>query len=75
VLTGLISAAEGFDGHLGANVFRTGSEYRVVFKFQHLSNLEAWEKSAIRGKLETLYGGSKCITLLYVEQSSACLIA
>jgi uncharacterized protein len=51
VLTDLISAAEGFDGHLGANVFRTGSEYRVVFKFQHLSNLEAWEKSAIRHKL------------------------
>jgi uncharacterized protein len=51
VLSDLILAAEEFDGHLGANVFRTGSEYRVVFKFQHLSNLEAWEKSAIRCKL------------------------
>jgi uncharacterized protein len=50
-LTDLITAAEGFDGHLGANVFRTGSDYRIVFKFNHLSSLQAWEASAIRRKL------------------------
>jgi uncharacterized protein len=50
-LTDLITAAEGFDGHLGSNVFRTESEYRVVFKFNHLSRLQQWENSAIRRKL------------------------
>jgi uncharacterized protein len=50
-LTDLITAAEAFDGHLGANVFRTDSEYRIVFKFNHLSSLQAWETSAIRRKL------------------------
>jgi uncharacterized protein len=51
VLVDLIAAAEGFDGHLGANVFRSGSEYRIVFKFNHLTNLQAWEASAMRRKL------------------------
>jgi antibiotic biosynthesis monooxygenase (ABM) superfamily enzyme len=51
VLTDLIAAAESFDGHLGANVFRTDSEYRVVFKFNHLTSLQQWETSAIRRKL------------------------
>ncbi|WP_316434306.1 antibiotic biosynthesis monooxygenase [Leptolyngbya sp. NK1-12] len=50
-LTDLITVAEGFDGHLGANVFRTDSEYRIVFKFNHLSSLQQWEASAIRRKL------------------------
>jgi uncharacterized protein len=51
VLTELITAAEAFDGHLGANVFRTDSEYRIVFKFDHLSRLQQWENSAIRRRL------------------------
>jgi uncharacterized protein len=50
-LTDLIAAAEGFDGHLGASVFRTNSEYRVVFKFKHLTSLQQWETSAIRRRL------------------------
>lgn len=50
-LTDLITAAKDFEGHLGANVFRTDSEYRIVFKFDHLSNLRQWEASAIRRRL------------------------
>ncbi|MGL6337903.1 MAG: antibiotic biosynthesis monooxygenase [Waterburya sp.] len=51
VLRDLIAAAEGFDGHLGATVFRSDSEYRIVFKFNHLTNLQKWEASPIRRKL------------------------
>jgi uncharacterized protein len=50
-LTELITAAEGFDGHLGATVLRSNSEYRIVFKFNHLTHLQQWETSAIRRKL------------------------
>jgi uncharacterized protein len=50
-LTDLIAAAEGFDGHLGATVFRSNSEYRIVFKFNHLTHLQQWEASPIRRKL------------------------
>jgi uncharacterized protein len=49
----LMAAAEGFEGYLGASVFRTGSDYRIVFKFDHLSKLQQWEASAIRRKLVT----------------------
>jgi uncharacterized protein len=51
VLLGTIAAAMSFEGHLGVNVFRPttiNSEYRVIFKFDHLSNLRCWEKSEIR---------------------------
>jgi antibiotic biosynthesis monooxygenase (ABM) superfamily enzyme len=51
ILTDLVAAAEGFDGHLGATIFRTDSEYRIIFKFNHLSHLQQWEDSAIRRKL------------------------
>jgi uncharacterized protein len=51
ILAELLTAAEGFDGHLGATVFRSNSEYRIVFKFDHLTNLRQWENSAIRHKL------------------------
>jgi uncharacterized protein len=54
-LADLIAAARSFEGHLGVNVFRSGDrthpEYRVVFKFDHLSNLQQWESSAIRWQL------------------------
>jgi uncharacterized protein len=54
-LANIIAAAEGFEGHLGTNVFRaseaTHSEYRVVFKFDHLSALKRWEESPIRTRL------------------------
>jgi len=55
VLTDLTEAAKTFAGHLGVNVFRpadrTNPEYRIVFKFDHLSNLHQWEASPIRRKL------------------------
>jgi uncharacterized protein len=55
VLSDLVEAARGFEGHLGVNVFRptnyNNPEYRVVFKFDHLSNLKRWEDSAIRRRL------------------------
>lgn len=55
VLKDLLAAAQSFDGHLGVNVFcptdRTHPEYRVIFKFDHLSNLKQWENSPIRSRL------------------------
>lgn len=54
VLTDLIVAARSFEGHLGVNVFRSGSsssEYRIVFKFDRLSHLKQWEASPLRQKL------------------------
>jgi uncharacterized protein len=51
-IRGIIDAASEFPGHLGATVFRPTSsddrEYRVVFKFDHLSNLRKWEQSEER---------------------------
>lgn len=47
-----LAAAEMFEGHLGVNVFRphdtANLQYRIVFKFDHLSNYRLWEKSEIR---------------------------
>ena len=55
VLTALIEAVSAFEGHLGANIFRPSDraapEYRIVFKFDHLSHLRQWEESAMRRKL------------------------
>lgn len=54
VLTDLIVAARAFEGHLGVNVFRSGStspEYRIVFKFDRVSHLKQWETSPIRQQL------------------------
>lgn len=55
VLTDLIHAAAAFEGHLGVSVFRpsdhTNSEYRIVFKFDRLSQLRQWEDSSIRHRL------------------------
>lgn len=52
VLTEMITAAGMFQGHLGVNVFRptdaTNPQYRVVFKFDRLSNFRQWEESEIR---------------------------
>ncbi|GBO51675.1 hypothetical protein APA_916 [Pseudanabaena sp. lw0831] len=52
ILTEMISAAEMFEGHLGVNVFRPSDasnlQYRVVFKFDRLSNFRQWESSEIR---------------------------
>jgi uncharacterized protein len=55
ILKDLLKAAEGFTGHLGANIFypydRTHPEYRIIFKFDHLSNLQRWEESPLRRRL------------------------
>ncbi|CAN1210149.1 ABM domain-containing protein [Tumidithrix helvetica PCC 7403] len=56
VLTKLIQASESFEGHLGSNVFRSSnpenqSEYRIIFKFDSLSNLRNWENSEVRHRL------------------------
>ena len=76
VLAELTEAAEAFEGHLGANVFRPSDranlEYRIVFKFNHLSNLRQWEESAIRRKLleqvkQLTVGDSKWQTLTGLE--------
>jgi len=52
ILTEMMAAAEIFDGHLGVNVFRPSDrsnlEYRIVFKFDPLSNFRHWENSEIR---------------------------
>lgn len=41
-----------FEGHLGVNVFRptdsSNPEYRIIFKFDRMSNLRRWEESEIR---------------------------
>lgn len=72
VLLGLTEAAKTFDGHLGVNVFRptdsTHPEYRIVFKFDHLSSLQRWENSAIRKtwlqRAEKLTVGSRKMQVL-----------
>ncbi len=55
VLAELIAVASSFEGHLGVTVFRPSDranpDYRVVFKFDHVSNLKRWETSAIRQTL------------------------
>jgi uncharacterized protein len=76
VLADLIQAAKAFEGHLGANIFRPSDranpEYRIVFKFDHLSNLRQWEESAIRRRLlerakRLTVGESKWQTLTGLE--------
>jgi uncharacterized protein len=76
VLLDLVRAAESFEGHLGVNIFRpatsTHPEYRVVFKFDHLSNLRLWENSATRRRLlerakNLTVGSSKFQTLTGLE--------
>ena len=51
-VSGIIAAASRYPGHLGADVFKPDApedtEYRVVFKFDHQSNLRRWEESAER---------------------------
>jgi uncharacterized protein len=55
VLSDLLLAAESFEGHLGVNIFRPTDrhhpEYRIIFKFDHMSNLTSWENSPIRHRL------------------------
>jgi antibiotic biosynthesis monooxygenase (ABM) superfamily enzyme len=52
IMSNLIKAAITFEGHLGANVIRPSdledSQYRIIFKFDRMSNLHRWENSEIR---------------------------
>jgi antibiotic biosynthesis monooxygenase (ABM) superfamily enzyme len=48
----IFAAAHKFPGYLGSDVFRPSGpkddEYRIVFRFDHASNLHAWETSEER---------------------------
>ncbi len=50
---GILAAASEFPGYLGSEVLRPNhdddeDEYRIVFRFDHASNLHAWESSEER---------------------------
>lgn len=50
-LSGILAAANEAPGYLGSEVLRPGGEddeYRIVFRFDHASNLHAWENSEER---------------------------
>ncbi len=51
-LQGVTAACSQFPGYLGSSLFRPASaddpEYRVIFKFDRLSNLRQWEQSEER---------------------------
>jgi antibiotic biosynthesis monooxygenase (ABM) superfamily enzyme len=52
-LSGILAAANEAPGYLGSEVLRPGAgedddEYRIVFRFDHASNLHAWENSEER---------------------------
>lgn len=52
-LSGILAAAKEAPGYLGSEVLRPSdseddNEYRVVFRFDHASNLHAWENSEER---------------------------
>jgi uncharacterized protein len=52
LLSNIIASASEFPGHLGTNVFRPNDsdnpEYRIIFKFDLVSNLQRWEESQER---------------------------
>ncbi len=51
IMAGTTKDALKFEGHLGVNILRPTSPvdfYRIVFKFDSLSNYMAWENSEIR---------------------------
>jgi antibiotic biosynthesis monooxygenase (ABM) superfamily enzyme len=52
-VSGILAAANEFPGYLGSEVLRPSddpedNEYRIVFRFDHASNLHAWENSEER---------------------------
>ncbi|MBW9257087.1 MAG: antibiotic biosynthesis monooxygenase [Candidatus Thiodiazotropha sp. (ex. Lucinisca nassula)] len=52
-ITGITNAAMQWPGHMGTNVFRPNKpngSYRIVFRFDHLSNLQNWENSPERAE-------------------------
>ena len=54
-VSGLLAAANEFPGYLGSEVLRPArpddDEYRIVFRFDHASNLGRWESSEERRRL------------------------
>ncbi len=51
-VSGILAAANTFPGYLGSEVLRPSdpedNEYRIIFRFDHESNLHAWENSEER---------------------------
>jgi len=52
-VSGILAAANEFPGYLGSEVLRPSDdpeddEYRIIFRFDHASNLHAWENSEER---------------------------
>ena len=48
--SGILGAVKEFPGYLGSDVLRpnnadTDDEYRIIYRFDHASNLERWERS------------------------------
>lgn len=52
VISSMIASAMEFTGHLGTSTFRPtdtdNPEYRIIFKFDRMSNLKRWEESDVR---------------------------
>ena len=51
-VSGIFAAANKFPGYLGSEVLRPrdpdDNEYKIIFRFDHTSNLHAWENSEER---------------------------
>lgn len=51
-VSGILAAANEFPGYLGSEILRPSDpgdrEYKIVFRFNHESNLHAWEASKER---------------------------
>jgi uncharacterized protein len=51
-VSGILAAANKFPGYLGSEVLRPSNpednEYKIIFRFDHASNLHAWENSEER---------------------------
>ena len=51
-VSGILAAANRFPGYLGSEVLRPSdpedNEYKIIFRFDHASNLHAWETSEER---------------------------
>ena len=48
-ISGILAAVKAFPGYLGSEVLRPNNsdddEYRIIYRFDHASNLERWEES------------------------------
>src|SRR5215210_9557812 len=51
-VSGILAAAKKFPGYLGSEVLRPSehddNEYKIIFRFDHASNLHVWESSEER---------------------------